>query len=606
MNTLPDNFDLSLIGDEPKLPEQMLVAFRELAWRKAKANPAWWLENFWEVEVPGKGYVPFVLRDYQHEDVLVFEEACRMEMAREVRLKARQIGMSTLTLALAFHNAYFNDYHSWLAALQTEDDAKGALNKMMWTPFSRLPQWVRDRGPELEKKNSEEIAFKNGSTLLVVPATEGAGRSKAVFGVILDENAFAEYAAGLYAAMDPLCYGPMFVFSTANGIGNHFHDTWVGAQSPHSPWNEAARKTLPNVPWNGTFRPWHVVPGRDAKWYDRKLRSYKSSKKEHLFYQEFPADPEEAFIKSGRTALPVEHMRNTQPIGPPKWKINLDFLSIVEDVPLDQLPRMPGDQVRDIDDPWDHELWVWEMPTVERDDEGRPLRPPNYAIAADVAEGLEHGDRTSIVIGDANNRDVVATYRGHWPVEDLSTLLDYLGYAFHEALLGPERNNFGIMPIKELQQMEYPRMLRAKSYARRRTQRDERYGWITTKASKPLMVTTFVKYLMAENITVHDPRLIEEAMTFVSDGRGGFGASGENYDDHIMAHLILVMMMDDIGEYAITWKDQEDHPLTYGELYAALDRFSAGSSLGGLNNLIQGQVKTGRVFAVRGGGHRRA
>ena len=194
------------------------------------------------------GWELFSLRDYQESEVKLFEEACRREAVREVRLKARQVGFTTLEVAGAFHNVFFNDNHPWLIASQTEDDAKATLTNRVKTPYKKLRLWMQARGPTITDNNSEKMTFDNGSYLESIPATSGAGRSSSVFGVLTDEFAFVENGADLYAALDPLCYGPMFVFSTANGMGNAFHSQWLEAQKSDSAWNSLSRETRADEP----------------------------------------------------------------------------------------------------------------------------------------------------------------------------------------------------------------------------------------------------------------------------------------------------------------------------------------------------------------------
>lgn len=561
MKTLPKDFDVALIGDDSRLPADALDALRELAWRRAKSDPLWFLQNFWHIETVGKGYQLFNLYDFQKQDVEVFAEAIKLDRAREVRLKARQIGYTTETMGLAFHNAFFNPYHSWLAALQTEDDAQAAISKMMKVPYSMLPLWMRDRGPQPTTQNMDEFSLDNGSQILVVAATPKAGRSKAVFGVILDENAFQEYAEEMLAALDPLCYGPMFVFSTANGMGNPFHKLWLEAQKPDSEWNQVVKRVLPDEPWHGAFRPWHVVPNRDEVWYKREKR--KARGREHLFYQEYPETPEEAFAKSGRTALPIDLLRDEQMFEVPQIRLDLGLLDVYNDT----LNQWYGRALLDVGDEADMELWLWDFPQVERDGKLRVVRDPNYVIGCDIAEGLEHGDRTSITIWNANTLEVVGSFRGHYPVEDLGELLEFLGYWYHTALLIPERNNFGLLPLDYLRRANYPRLYRMDFIAQQVvSDRTIRYGWHTNKATKPKMVNDFIRGLRDGHILVHDPRFFEEAQTFISNGKGGFEAANGSHDDHVLGHLLGYQGCLDVGRYPIVWQDEERGPTTWNDM----------------------------------------
>jgi hypothetical protein len=545
LTSLPEDFDVTLLGDDSGLPSGPLAALRELVWRRCESDPKFFLRHFWNIIDPSSfGWTLFNLRDYQVEDADWLHDMMGRKRARGIMVKARQLGVTTLAAAMAFWDVYFHPRHPWLLASQGESEAIGTLAERIRAPYDQLPIWMRERGPELLDQNSERLTFSNGSSILSIPATSKAGRSKTVFGVIFDEAAFVQDAEGLFAALDPLTYGPMLMVSTAQGMGNFFHQIWVDGQ-------------LPDSGWEARFRPWSAVPDRTQKWYETEKRKYRG--REAAWFQEYPATPEESFSKTGRAALPVDLMRTEQDWCDPDFKVNLD-LGWGEDDWRSYLSE--GEEA-------DNELWVWEKPLVERDETtNKLLRPPNYIVSADIAEGLEHGDRTSIVVYNANTMEEAAAYRGHWPIEDLGELLDRIGRWYHTALILPERNNQGILPIDHLRRHhEYPRMYRVGPLASiPRGDRTPRYGWVTNRATKPLIVHEFIKALRNGHIALHDQRLLEEAQTFISDGKGGFAASGSNYDDHVMGHLIGWKGVLEVGQYPIVWEDHGPRPITFGDL----------------------------------------
>lgn len=538
--TIPDNFDVTKIGDGCTLPPELRDALREAVLRKCRAQPLWFVERFWQVIDPlSMKWVPFELRDYQREDGEWFVEAMGGERARRIVLKARQIGWTTLAAALVVWDCLFNDNHPWLIASQTEGDAQATLITRSKTPYSRLPAWMKESLPQLTNDNKESMEFDNGSSILSIPASSSAGRSKVAYGVLLDEAAFADNATELFGGLDPLCYGPMFVFSTANGMGNFFHRTWVEAQRP-------------DTEWGCRFRAWWVVPHRDEKWYQRE--KLKSRGMEWQFFQEYPSTPEEAFAKTGRTVLNIEVLQAEMCFCEPALRYDLlmdeDFES-----PLGDLDEAP------------HELHVWAPPEVLRDEHGRVVQKPNYVIGVDIAEGLDHGDRTSIDVVDANTGHQVASYLGHWPVEALGELVARIGYWYHTALLLPERNNAGILPIADLQRMGYPRIWRMGHLAAiPKSDKTPRYGWQTNRSTKPKSVNELVRATATGAIVIHDARFLQEAHTFIHDGKGGMNASEGNHDDKIMSVTIANQGLIHVGAYPIVWHDDSVPLTTMGDL----------------------------------------
>jgi hypothetical protein len=224
------------------------------------------------------------------------------------------------------------------------------------------------------------------------------------------------------------------------------------------------------------------------------------------------------------------------------------------------------------DEDRDLELWVWEYPYLERDEVGTLIRRPSFVVAVDVSEGLEDGDRTAVTVMDANNWEEVASFVGHLNYEDVGPLAEWLGYWYYTALILVERNNQGLVPLQYLTLNAYPRLYRMDTIAQqRRGDRTPRYGWHTNKSTKPKMVIDLAKAVRDEIIIFRDNRFLQEARTFLSDGKGGYGASSGNHDDKVMANCMAWQGCLDIGQYPLVWQDYEDRPLTFGEFFAELD-----------------------------------
>jgi len=437
-----------------------------------------------------------------------------------------------------------------------QDEAAKALTLKLKQPYSMLPSWLRRRLPQVTKDTGEEFNFDNGSGMQAVPSTARSGRSLAVYGVLFDEAAFMETPEEVFAGLEAMTYGPMFVFSTANGMGDFFHSTWLESELLDSEWDQK-------------FYPWTVVPGRTQEWYDTKLRTYRG--KEHVFYQEYPATPTEAFLRSGRTAFDLEHLDKTQPWSEATFKIDLNLISVVDADSIERA-RFPITESRDL------ELHVWEEPLVSRNDDGTIHQKPNYVVSCDVAEGLEHGDYTAISVRNVNTNEQVAASLTHIPIFNLGSVLEVIGYWYHSALVVVERNNFGLVPLQYLQEHHYPRLYRMDTIAEmKRGDRTPRYGWITSRASKPKMVQDLAKSFQLEDVRIHDRRFLQQASAFVADGKGGYSAEAPNHDDMVMAEMRAEQGYVDSPRFPLTWMDPEPGPMTMGELFA---RTPIGSSVG--------------------------
>ncbi len=509
-------------------------ALEELEFRKSRDNVRWFLSRFYHIPVIGTGPALFDLRDYQSEIIDTIDDEDLI-----VCLKARQIGMTTATVGYATWDALFHANHPWLLVSKNEGGAKKMLERAMYG-YDRMPAWLKKRLPAITSRTQTVVEFDNGSKIEAVPSVSSTGRGDSVYGVILDEFAFMEYGNEVFAALEPLVYGKMIVISTANGMGDRFHEIWLESEKEDSP-------------WAGIFYAWDVVPARDEDWYNRKKLSFRGQ--EWYFYQEYPANAEEAFAKSGRTVFGV------------------DVLSYLPFEDPSSFYEWDGDGgFAETNEPSPFAVRVWEAPFVERHEEHNyVIQQPNYVIGVDVAEGLEHGDYTVVTVWDANHDVMVASFQAHFPLEDLDEFLYDLGQWYYWALLVVERNNQGIAVLVGLQRMRYPRMYRSASLARRQTKRSLDIGWVTSKQSKPKLITDFIAALRQQELVMYDRAFYNESQTFVMDGKGGYAATPGKHDDFIMATLIGWQGVLEVGKYPLIWKDLRERPVTFGEVFGLRD-----------------------------------
>lgn len=504
-------------------------------------NREYFFEQFYKIPIVGRGPNTFHMRDYQKEVVRSFDSADFL-----IGLKARQIGWTTIGVGYALHDALFNEEHPWLFVSKDEDAAAMMVDKAKYA-LTRLPNWMKGHMPTWSSTQGE-IKFSNGSRIVSVPATDKAGRGDSVYGALLDECAFMEYAEPIWGAVQPLVYGKAMIFSTANGMGNFFHDIWLDAQMADSVWTDM-------------FYPWNVVPERDEDWYRRTKLAFRG--REWLFYQEHPSSPEEAFAKSGRVAF------------------NHDIVNAAyeEMEPVARYLFIPGQEPRPMaeSEVADIEVVVYVPPVIERDERGRLLREPNYVVGGDFAEGLDHGDFTYMSVFNCNERESdgrfeqVAVCKSSIPIAYSADLMYWLGMFYHQALLVGERNAAGVMPLEMLgNHMYYPRLYRMDRFAEvpYTADRTYRFGWYTDRKSKPKMVNDFVLALTEGMVVIHDPDFLHEAQMFVADGKGSYAATEGRHDDVIMGTLVAWQGVLDSPHYGLTWFDDTIPPVTHDDIDA--------------------------------------
>ena len=518
----------------------------ELEWRACSNDFLYFINTYWTIKLPGEK--PRIIELWPDQLTIAETYSAREKSGdpvfdQVVSLKARQLGWTTVTTAYAFWTVYFQEYIPWLFVSQNEDYSIKNLG-MVSFGYARLPEWMRKRGPKMLRSTTEVIEFANGSKIESIPATGSAGRGDAVWGVMWDEAAFAPDPSAMFGALEPLCYGQMILLSTANGMGNLFHNIWLDSE-------------IKGSPWKGQFFPWSSRPGRDEKWYKRQARKYRGQA--WLLHQEYPRDPIEAFAKSGRIVVDFDLLDEydwDEPIGRHGW----DFA------------QKTFKEEGEFRDGWENEeilLEVWEYPTVDRDRTGRAIQPPNYTLSADIAEGLADGDATYITVYDSNTRRCVAKICTNYSADEIPDVIDDLGEWYYNALVGVERNNHGWGIIHALTRYKrYPRLYRMEQIAKVvKGDRTQTFGWHTNPGTKPKMVQDFVREMRHHGIDPRDPQLRSELTTFVQHDNGSYNASSPHHDDAVMSHMINVQLMNDIGQYPIQWYDDNVNlPPTMGEL----------------------------------------
>jgi len=486
-----------------KGPDELLAGFE------------FFCRNFWCIKHPERGKILLDLRDAQIETVDTW-----LHERYVVVLKARQIGFSTLIATYCFWLTFFYPDRQVVMISKTERESAKLLQKAKYG-YRFLPEWMKLRGPLRLENTQAKLSWSNESGIESLPSASDPGRGESVFLVVVDEIGSLPNSEEAYAAIEPIADvgGRIIMLGTANGEGNLLHTLWVGA--------ETGTNRYVNI-----FFPWSAGD-RDLDWYDAK----KAELPPWQLAQEYPSNPEEAFLRSGNPVFDIDAIRAMVPMEPKArgyvWKP----------------PDRPREFVND-----GGELAVWEFPKEKT----------VYVIGADVAEGLEHGDFSCAFVLNATNKTVAAMY--HYRVDaDLfgSEILGEVGQWYNTALIGVESNNHGLTTLKALQNASYRNIFRQHREAQRFAPKTELLGWRTTQASKALAIDELNRELRSEGLVIPDEKTLAELKTFVRDGKGRM--HGSPFDDRVMALAIACQMLKHawLPEYRV---NQEPGPGTMGWL----------------------------------------
>ena len=472
------------MSDKKQLKEAIK---REYA--KCATDPTYFLGKYGIIQHPVKGKVNFNLYDFQEKSLKSF-----MKHDYNIVLKARQLGLSTLTAGYALWMMTFQQDKNILVIATKQETAKNLVTKVR-VMHANLPAWLKQ--PCVED-NKLSLRYKNGSQIKAVASSEESGRSEALSLLIIDEAAFIDKIDTIWgAAQQTLATGGRaLVISTPNGVGNFFHKTWVGAENGTNDFNFIKLH-------------WSVHPEREQEWRDEQDKLLGPS----LAAQECDCD----FITSGRgvvDGLLLEQMKES---------------SVREPI-----------EKRGIDSNY----WIWQPPNYTK----------NYVVSADVSRG-DGTDYSAFHIIDVETLEQVAEYKGKISTQDFGNMLVNVASEYNNALLVVENNNIGWAAIQQVIDREYPNLFYTSKdlqYVDVQHQITNKYrvqernmvpGFSTTQKTRPLIVAKLEEMFREESVMVHSQRLIDELFVFIYNGNRAEALKGYN-DDLVMSFAIALWVRD--------------------------------------------------------------
>jgi len=456
---------------------------------KCATDPVYFLGKYGVIQHPLKGKVNFNLYDFQEKSLESF-----MKHDYNIVLKARQLGLSTLTAGYALWMMTFQQDKNILVIATKQETAKNLVTKVR-VMHANLPGWLKQ--PCVED-NKLSLRYKNGSQIKAVASSEESGRSEALSLLIIDEAAFIEKIDTIWgAAQQTLATGGRaLVISTPNGVGNFFHKTWVGAENGTNDFNFIRLH-------------WSVHPEREQAWRDEQDKLLGPS----LAAQECDCD----FITSGRGVIDGLLLENLK----------------------ESSVREPMEK-RGIDSNY----WIWQPPNYTK----------NYVVSADVSRG-DGTDYSAFHIIDVESLEQVAEYKGKISTQDFGNMLVNVASEYNNALLVVENNNIGWAAIQQVIDREYPNLFYTSKdlqYVDVQHQMTNKYrsqernmvpGFSTTSKTRPLIVAKLEEMFREESVVVHSQRLIDELFVFIYNGNRAEAMQGYN-DDLVMSFAIALWVRD--------------------------------------------------------------
>jgi hypothetical protein len=166
-----------------------------------------------------------------------------------------------------------------------------------------------------------------------------------------------------------------------------------------------------------------------------------------------------------------------------------------------------------------------------------------YAIGADTSEGIGQDSNTTVIV-DFSAGEIVGTYANDRIPPDLfGDEIARQGALYGKPLVAPEKNNTGFATVTRLLQV-YPS---AQVFVKRDdtkidNKRGNRYGWETTRYTKPEILAQFKRAFEDGAIKIYDRRLLEEMRVFTIQHTTLSTASTTKHFDLLMAACIAWAM----------------------------------------------------------------
>jgi len=235
---------------------------------------------------------------------------------RVIILKARQQGLSTYVGGYLYFSVSQRKAAKSLVVTHHSDSTR-ALFDMTKRYHENCPEILK---PHTKYSSRRELSFDilDSSYIVATAGGEAIGRGETLTHVHASELAFwskttaADNWNSLTQAVPNTKGTAIFVESTANGVSGIFYDLWKGAVEGTNgyvpvfiPWY-VDPEYIENVPDNFERTPEEIDLAEEYDLDDGQLMFRRRKIAQNgidLFRQEYPSEPEEAFLTTGRPCL---------------------------------------------------------------------------------------------------------------------------------------------------------------------------------------------------------------------------------------------------------------------------------------------------------------
>lgn len=506
-------------------------------------------KTFLKIKTKQGDIIPFSLNVAQEKLLQVIEQM--IAQGRPIRiiiLKARQMGLSTLTQAYIFWRLIVTPMQKCLT-LAHKMDASNNLFDMYSRYYEYMPEFLK---PELEANNEKKIKYKKLQSENKIASAEGHGVGRSDTFQFLHCSEIAFYRNAKDTMLDLLQsakYAKMIIIeSTANGLGDEFYNRWKDAESGDSAYYPLFLSWVDFPEYSETIlsieerekiansltdrekelAQTHGATLEQIKWRRSTLKN-ECGNDEDKFNQEYPTTPADAFVTSGRPVLPANLS-----------KINYELST--DPILQGDLTETKDGRVLFVPNPRGY-IKIFEPIQLVENEYNR------FAGGCDVAEGLAQGDYSVISVLDRRTMKVCLEWHGHIDPDLLANeQLKIQKFLKSKIYFATEKNNHGLTTITSAYKLKVRQYYRQDFKDGGYPEDTAQIGWVTNPSTKPYAINNLSEYIRENLFEYKNKEFWSEALTFVRDEKGRMSAQGKSsdastkcYDDRIMSVAIMLM-----------------------------------------------------------------
>lgn len=465
---------------------------------------------------------------------IIKEQRKQNKPVRIIILKARQMGISTCVEAILNSNTMLN-FNMKTGIITHQSSATSNLFKMSKIMYQSLPSELK---PQVLKDNQNELVFNNNENTglnsevkCMTAGSSGVGRSDTFKQLHLSEYAFwpgdkKSTLNGLLQSVPNTPDSIVIIESTANGF-EHFKELWDDAVNGNSDYIPVflAWYNMPEyrMPYDGfkltedeqELKELYNLDNEQLSWRRWCIKNNCSNDIDQ-FKQEYPSNPEEAFLSTGRCLFDKEQVINRI------QKLKASFKKGYFDY------KYNGISISDIEFIESEKKVLIEI--YEEPKKGYP-----YVLGGDTA-GIGSDSFAGDVINNITAKQV-ATLEIESDEIEYTRQMYCLGMYYNNALMCIE-TNYSTYPVKELFRLGYTNQYLRTIDETIDIRIQDKLGFNTNRATRPVIISELVSFFKESIELINCKKTLMEALTFIKRSDGKQAADDGYHDDRIMSLAI--------------------------------------------------------------------